>query len=47
VLLPLLAPALYLPALVLAAVMWSLAFVIYLWLFMPWLMQTRLDGKDG
>ncbi len=47
VLVPLLAPSLYVPALVAATVAWSAAFVIYLWLFTPWLMQTRLDGKDG
>jgi uncharacterized protein involved in response to NO len=44
---PLLAPALYIPALVLAALAWSVAFVIYLWIYTPWLMRTRLDGKDG
>jgi len=47
VLLPLLAPSLYVPALVAAATAWSAAFVIYLWIFTPWLMSTRLDGKDG
>jgi len=47
VLLPLVAPSLYLAALVGAAVAWSLAFGIYLWVYTPWLMTTRLDGKDG
>lgn len=47
VLLPLVAPSLYVFALVGAAAAWSAAFVIYLWLFTPWLMSTRLDGKDG
>lgn len=47
VLLPLLAPALLVPSLIAAALAWSTAFVIYLWVFTPWLMQTRLDGKDG
>lgn len=47
VLLPLVAPSLYGYALVGAAAAWSSAFVIYLWLFTPWLMSTRLDGKDG
>jgi uncharacterized protein involved in response to NO len=23
------------------------AFLIYLWVFAPWLMRTRLDGRDG
>jgi uncharacterized protein involved in response to NO len=47
VLLPLVVPSLYGFALVAAAVAWSTAFVIYLWIFTPWLMSTRLDGKDG
>lgn len=47
VLLPLIAPGLYVQALVAAAAAWSLAFLIYLWTFTPWLMRTRLDGKDG
>ncbi len=47
VLLPLLAPSLYGASLVAAAIAWSVAFLIYLWIFTPWLMQTRLDGKDG
>lgn len=33
--------------LVLAASVWSLAFVLYLWKFTPWLVHTRLDGLDG
>lgn len=47
VLVPLLLPALYMETLVLTAVAWSAAFLIYLWVYTPWLMQTRLDGKDG
>ena len=47
VLLPLLLPSLYAVSLVAAAVAWSVAFVIYLWIFTPWLVSTRLDGKDG
>ena len=46
-LLPLLVPALYTVSLIVAAVAWSAAFLIYLWIFTPWLMSTRLDGKDG
>jgi uncharacterized protein involved in response to NO len=34
-------------ALVIAAVAWSLAFAIYLFIYTPWLLQTRVDGKDG
>lgn len=47
VLLPLALPSLYVASLVMAAVAWAVAFLIYLWIFTPWLMQTRLDGKDG
>ena len=47
VLLPLAVPSLYVAALVMAAAAWGVAFLIYLWIFTPWLMQTRLDGKDG
>ena len=47
VLLPLAVPQ-WLPlALVIAAVAWSLAFAIYLAIYTPWLLKTRLDGKDG
>jgi uncharacterized protein involved in response to NO len=47
VLVPLLLPGLYMETLVLTAAAWSAAFLIYLWVYSPWLMQTRLDGKDG
>jgi uncharacterized protein involved in response to NO len=47
VLLPLLAPGLLAAGLIAAALAWSAAFLIYLSVFTPWLMQTRLDGKDG
>jgi uncharacterized protein involved in response to NO len=47
VFLPLLVPALYASALIATAMLWSAAFLIYLWIYTPWLMSTRLDGKDG
>jgi len=47
VLLPLVSPGLLALSLIGAAVAWSAAFLIYLWIFTPWLMRTRLDGKDG
>jgi uncharacterized protein involved in response to NO len=47
VVLPLLAPSLYVIALLAATVTWSSAFLIYLWIYTPWLLRTRLDGKDG
>ena len=47
VLLPLVSPGLLTVSLLGAAVAWSAAFLIYLWVFTPWLMRTRLDGKDG
>lgn len=47
VFLPLAAPQ-WLPlALVIAAAAWSTAFAIYLFVYAPWLLKTRLDGKDG
>ncbi|MEO5696747.1 MAG: NnrS family protein [Burkholderiaceae bacterium] len=33
--------------LVAAALAWSGAFALYLWRFTPWLLSSRLDGKDG
>ena len=53
VLMPLVATTPWLPAvpynipLIAAAAAWSSAFGIYLWLFTPWLLTSRLDGKDG
>ncbi len=44
---PMLAPAWSQAALIAAAAAWSLAFGIYLVVFTPWLLRTRLDGKDG
>lgn len=44
---PLLVPARTADALVVAAGAWSLAFAMYLWRFAPWLLTSRLDGKDG
>jgi uncharacterized protein involved in response to NO len=45
VLLPLLTSPIW--AWLAAAVAWTLAFVIYLWVFTPWLSRVRLDGRDG
>ena len=45
--LPLVAPqqlTLWLSA---AAAAWAVAFGIYLFVFAPWLVSTRLDGQDG
>ncbi|MDO8456705.1 MAG: NnrS family protein [Burkholderiaceae bacterium] len=47
VFLPLVSPGLLVVSLIGAATAWSVAFLLYLWMFTPWLMQTRLDGKDG
>ncbi|NDP40036.1 MAG: NnrS family protein [Rhodoferax sp.] len=47
VFLPLLAPALYAWALIATAALWSAAFSVYLWIYTPWLMSARPDGKDG
>jgi uncharacterized protein involved in response to NO len=47
VLLPLLAPEALVISLIAAAAAWSAAFGLYLVVFTPWLLSTRLDGKDG
>ena len=47
VFLPLIAPELLVLSLIGAATAWSVAFMLYLWVFTPWLLRTRLDGKDG
>lgn len=47
VLLPMLAPSLYIYSLLASAVAWSAAFLIYLWQYTPWLVSARPDGKDG
>ena len=47
VFLPLVSPELLMLSLVAAATAWSVAFMLYLWVFTPWLIRTRLDGKDG
>jgi len=44
---PIFWPGHYQAAVALAAFAWSLAFLIYLWVYTPWLVSTRLDGKDG
>ena len=33
--------------LVVTATAWVAAFALYLWVFAPWLLSSRLDGKDG
>lgn len=47
VFLPLWAPAHYTVWLIAAAAAWTLAFGLYLGVFAPWLLSTRLDGRDG
>lgn len=47
VLLPLAVPQWLPMALLIAATAWSLSFAIYLFIYAPWLLKTRLDGKDG
>jgi uncharacterized protein involved in response to NO len=45
--LPLVAPQLFLHMVAGAATAWTAAFLIYLFIYTPWLTGTRLDGKDG
>ena len=47
VLLPLVAPQWTVGSVSAAAVAWTAAFAIYVWMYAPWLMRTRVDGKDG
>ena len=47
VVLPILAPQWFVQSLLVAALAWSAAFAIYLVIYTPWLLSTRLDGKDG
>jgi len=47
VLVPAVHPDWYIPALYGAASLWAVAFALYLVIYTPWLVQTRLDGKDG
>ena len=42
-----LSPAHTAEGLVVAAAAWAAAFALYLWVFAPWLLSSRLDGKDG
>jgi uncharacterized protein involved in response to NO len=44
---PLFAPQWMGEAVAAAALAWSAAFAIYLWIYTPWLLRTRMDGKDG
>ena len=37
----------YAVPLIAAATAWCGAFALYLWVFTPWLLSSRLDGKDG
>lgn len=48
-LVPLIAPRSvpYAAPLVAAALAWCGAFALYLWVFTPWLLSSRADGKDG
>lgn len=47
VLVPLAAPQWLVHAIACAAIAWCAAFGLYLYRFGPWLLNTRLDGKDG
>ena len=47
VLLPILLPQALLLSVQLSALLWSLAFLLYLWRYTPMLLRTRLDGQPG
>jgi uncharacterized protein involved in response to NO len=44
---PLLLPSAYAAAIIVSAVCWSIAFVLYLVVYWPLLSRTRIDGKPG
>ncbi|MBK1713908.1 NnrS family protein [Rubrivivax gelatinosus] len=44
---PLVAPALTLPAIVASGALWSAAFVVYAWRYAPSLWRVRADGQPG
>lgn len=47
VLVPAIHPEWTLRSLDIASGVWALAFAIYVYIYAPWLVRTRLDGKDG
>jgi uncharacterized protein involved in response to NO len=47
VFLPLLLPQALLASVQISALLWSLAFALYLWRYTPMLLRTRLDGQPG
>lgn len=47
VFLPLLSPTLLPVSLIGTALAWTAAFTIYLFIYTPWLLQSRADGRDG
>jgi uncharacterized protein involved in response to NO len=47
VFLPLLAPQLLMPSVLISAALWSLAFALYLWRYTPILLRARVDGQPG
>jgi uncharacterized protein involved in response to NO len=47
VLLPLLWPAGLMAAVQLSALLWTLAFSLYLWRYAPILLRPRADGQPG
>ena len=47
VLLPMVAPAVTVPAVLASSALWSAAFALYAWRYWPVLTRSRLDGKPG
>lgn len=46
-LVPLILPTFYVEGVLASALLWAAAFMLYLWVFAPWLTMARADGKDG
>ncbi len=47
VLVPIVWPAFYIESVLVSALLWVCAFLLYLLVFTPWLTAARADGKDG
>ena len=47
VLVPLFLPGYYYESVLVSAALWTMAFSLYVWVFAPWLLSPRVDGKAG
>ncbi len=47
VFMPMIAPTFYIESVLASSLLWAASFSLYLWVFTPWLLASRLDGKAG